>query len=149
MHLQEPQQSLKNVVSLLRHHDELFNDNLPMLADIGLCQLDAKSTRTVVAPTPKQRIAEIQKMIPAVISQRNEDAKTWVKEQCRKLDKRVETVEEFVEQSNNYTHISESFQEQRDKVALYGEFYSILEQNDFLPNSYNRVLVERTGAPET
>jgi hypothetical protein len=103
---------------------------LPIRADIGLCQLDAKSTRTVVAPTPKQRILEIQKMIPAVISQRNEDAKNWVKVQFRKLDKRVENVEEFVEQTNNYNHISENFQEYRDKVALYGEFYQILEDNE-------------------
>lgn len=39
-------------------------------------------------------------------------------------------MEEFVEQTNNYTYISEAFQDYRDKVGLYGEFYNILEQNE-------------------
>jgi hypothetical protein len=42
----------------------------------------------------------------------------------------VESVEEFVDQTNNYNYISENFQEYRDKVALYGEFYQILEDNE-------------------
>ena len=53
-----------------------------------------------------------------------------MKKQFHKLDKSVNTVEEFVEQTNNYTYISENFQDFRDKVGLYGEFYNILEQNE-------------------
>jgi hypothetical protein len=66
-------------------------------------------TRAAVQPTPKQRILEIQKLVPQVISERNEQAKDWVKRQFHKLDKTVNTVEEFVEQTNNYTYISENF----------------------------------------
>jgi len=64
--------------------------------------------------------------IPQVIRERNEVAKKWIKENFVKLDKTVADVEEYVEQSQYYNYTSENFQEFRDKIGLYGEFYNIL-----------------------
>lgn len=79
------------------YQNELFSNSLPMLADIGLVQLDAKSTRNLIQPTPKQRIEAIQKLIPDVIRERNKVVKNWLKENHSKLDYDCSDIEQYVQ----------------------------------------------------
>lgn len=125
--LRNPQDSLINTIELFNYQKELFNTKLPLTQDIGLIQVDAKSARNTVQPTPEAYLKQISIFIPQVIRERNEIAKKWIKENFVKLDKTVNDVEEYVEQSQYYNYTSENFQEFRDKVGLYGEFYNILE----------------------
>lgn len=106
----------------------MFEERLPQTQDIGLIQVDAKSARQTVQPTPEAYLKNINLLIPEVIRERNEFAKKWIKENFEKLDKPVGDVEEYVEQSQFYNYTSEHFQEFRDKIGLYGEFYNILDE---------------------
>lgn len=92
--------------------------------------MDAKGARIAVAETPGDYLKNIKEFIPKVIRERNEIAKKWIKENFNKLDKTVGDVEEYVEQSQYYNYTSENFQEYRDKIGLYGEFYDILAQKN-------------------
>lgn len=51
--LRNPVDGLQNTINLFNHFNELFSMRLPNQADIGLIQLDAKSARTKIQPTPK------------------------------------------------------------------------------------------------
>ena len=58
--LKNPVEGLLNTIKLFNHYNDLFAQKLPNQADIGLIQLDAKSARTKIAPTPKQYIKKIE-----------------------------------------------------------------------------------------
>jgi hypothetical protein len=52
--LKNPVDGLNNTIKLFTYYNEMFGMRLPNQADIGLIQLDAKSARSKIAPTPKQ-----------------------------------------------------------------------------------------------
>jgi hypothetical protein len=54
--LKNPVDNLHNTITLFNHYNDLFASKLPNTADIGLIQLDAKSARSKIAPTPKAYI---------------------------------------------------------------------------------------------
>jgi len=92
---------------------------LPNQADIGLIQLDAKSARSKIAPTPKECIKRIEIDIPAIIRVRYEESRKWLTLQSRNLDKgRLENFEQFVEVTKNYNYANDRFQDKRDRVDL-------------------------------
>jgi hypothetical protein len=114
------------VIKLFNHYDALFGAQLPSLADIGLIQLDAKSAKTKIKPTPKKKIEEIECLIPVVVKERNEEAKKWLQQNIRNLSKSVTNVEEFVEQNSHYNYASDHFQTYRDRVDLFGQMYAVM-----------------------
>jgi hypothetical protein len=75
----------------------MFSSQLPSTADIGLIQLDSKSARTKIQPTPEAYIKEINKFVPIEIKRRNDECKLWLSQRIRELNKPVANVEEFVE----------------------------------------------------
>lgn len=125
--LRNPQDSLINIIELFNYQKEYFNARLPPQADIGLVQLDSKKARQAIQPTPQKYLEELQNFIPKVIRDRNNVVKKWLKENLVKLDFEPEDLEAFVTQQEAYNYVSENFQDFRDKVGLYGEFYNILE----------------------
>lgn len=108
------------MIKLFNHYHDLFSAKLPSLADIGLIQLDAKSARSKIQPTPKKYITQIESSIPVVVKERNEEAKKWLQQNIRNLSKSVTNVEEFVEQNSHYNYSSDHFQTYRDRVDLFG-----------------------------
>lgn len=68
-------------------------------------------------------------MVPEVNRQRTNLAKEWLAVSIADLKKPVANVEEFVEQKGRLTIIDNKFQSVRDKVDLYGQFYSVLQEN--------------------
>lgn len=68
--LKSPPEGLMNTLKLLQFYNEEFSSKIPNQADIGLIQLDAKDARSKIAPTPKEYIKQIEKMLPAVINER-------------------------------------------------------------------------------
>lgn len=67
-------------------------------------------------------------MVPKIIRQRTDESKRWLQQAVRNLQKTVATVEDFVEQNNSLNYVNENFQQYRDKVDLYGQFYNILSE---------------------
>jgi hypothetical protein len=55
--LVNPIECIQNTIRLFNHYHEVFNTKLPRTADIGLIQLDSKSSRSKIQPTPKKYIA--------------------------------------------------------------------------------------------
>lgn len=88
----------------------MFNSKLPRTADIGLIQLDSKSSRSKIQPTPKKYIQQLETFIPEVIRDRNEHSKKWLDKQIRDLSKPDTGVEDFVEQNAFYTYANDNFQ---------------------------------------
>ena len=87
----------------------MFNTKLPRTADIGLIQLDSKSSRSKIQPTPKKYIQQLEQFIPEVIRGRNEKSKKWLDKQVRDLSKPDTGVEDFVEQNTFYNYANEHF----------------------------------------
>lgn len=79
-------------------------------------------------PTAKQLLASLEELIPKIIRQRTDESKKWLQKSIRDLQKAVATVEDFVEQNNNMNYTNENFQNYRDKVDLYGQFYNTLAE---------------------
>jgi len=98
--LKNPIEGIKNTLRLFKYQNELFSSKLPKSADIGLIMLDSKSVRDKVQPTPKARIAQIEKNIPEVIKLRNIQAKDWLSHRIKQLDKQtLSTVQDYVDQT--------------------------------------------------
>jgi hypothetical protein len=90
------------------------------MTDIGLLQIDSKGSRTTLLPTPKDFIAQIESSVPKFIRERTDVKKKWLRECISKLSKKVENVDEFVEQTGHLGFVNENFQNVRDMVDLYG-----------------------------
>ena len=98
------------------------------MTDIGLLQIDSKGSRTILLPTPKDYIAQIESMIPKVIRERTDESKKWLRKAISNLGKPVTNVEEFVEQNGHLVYVNENFQNVRDRVDLYGQIYNTLAE---------------------
>lgn len=126
--LKDPVESLKYTIIVLNHYNDLFASKLPNQADIGLIQLDAKSARSKIAPTPKEAIKRIESDIPAIIRERYEESRKWLVKQSRNLDKGpLDNVEEFVEQTKNYNYANDRFQDKRDRVDLLSQMLIVMQ----------------------
>lgn len=79
------------------------------MTDIGLLQIDSKGSRTTLLPTPKDFIAQIESSVPKVIRERADIKKKWLRECISKLSKKVENVDEFVEQTGHLAFVNENF----------------------------------------
>lgn len=122
--LKNPVEGLHNTISLFNYYHDFFSAKLPTKADIGLIQIDSKVARECIQPTPKKYIAHIESFVPQVLRERNLDALKWLNEQIRNLKKPVHGVEEFVEQNAYYNYTEANFQDYRDQVDMYGQFYN-------------------------
>ena len=52
----------------------------------------------------------------------------WLTASIKSLSKSTASVEDFVEQSNALNKVQEQFQDIRDKVDLYGQYYNIFHE---------------------
>ena len=95
--LANPIETLTHVMTLFKHYKTMFASRIPSTADIGLIQLDTKSARTKIKPTPQTYLNELGKLIPVHMSKRNNQHKKWLEERIRELKKPVSNVEEFVQ----------------------------------------------------
>lgn len=125
--LKNPIDTLHNTLKLFEWYHEFFSQSLPNKADIGLIQIDSKLAREHIQPTPKRYINHIAKEIPTVIRERNKIAKAWLDDRIRELKKKVNDVEEFVQQNEYYNAAEKDFQDYRDKVDIYGQYHAKLK----------------------
>lgn len=98
------------------------------MTDIGLLQIDSKGCRSTLLPTPKDFIGQIEALVPKVIRERTDVKKKWLRQCISNLSKKVENVDEFVEQTGHLNYVNEQFQNVRDMVDLYGQIYNTLAE---------------------
>lgn len=79
-------------------------------------------------PTPKDFISQIEALVPKVIRERTDVKKKWLRQCISNLSKKVENVDEFVEQTGHLNYVNEHFQNVRDMVDLYGQIYNTLAE---------------------
>jgi len=142
--LRNPIETLENVIKLFDYHHDYFTKNLPNTADIGLIQLDSKSARQKIQPTPHQYKEQLHVFIPQVIHDRMQDYKKWLTQQARNLDKKAGNVEEFVEQTNFYNSAGDQFQNYRDKVDILSQMIGKMEENDMKVKREDQDLLKET-----
>ena len=142
--LKNPVETLENVIKLFNYHHDLFTKNIPNTADIGLIQLDSKSARSKIQPTPHKFKEELHKFIPEVIHNRLEEYKKWLTVQSRNLDKKPGDVEEFVEQTAFFNKASDHFQGYRDKVDILSQMIGKMEENDLKVKREDQDLLKET-----
>jgi len=119
-------ETLTNVLQLLRHYQAHFASNLPGTTDIGLLHLDSKKIRSMLLPTPKDLQESIEKLVPERTKIRTLEVSEWLSQSIRELQKSVNDVSDFVEQSKNYNRINELFNPMREKIDLYGQFLNVI-----------------------
>jgi predicted RNA-binding protein Jag len=124
--LANPIESLENTIKLFSLYQKNFSSQIPSTADIGLIQIDSKSARTKIQPTPERYIKQINEFIPVEIKKRNQKCKQWLTERIRELSKPTNNVEEFVEQSGFYKYADDHFQDIRDQVDMLGQVYNVM-----------------------
>jgi len=98
------------------------------MTGIGLLQLDSKKIRTSLLNTPRTFINEIEAMVPVEMRKRTDDCKSELQQNINNLKKKVENVEDFVQQKNHLDHASEIFQNLRDRVDLVNQYYNCLAE---------------------
>lgn len=67
-------------------------------------------------------------MVPKVIRERTDEKKKWLRLAIANLSKKVDNVEEYVEQTGHLNFVNEHFQNVRDMVDLYGQIYNTLAE---------------------
>lgn len=72
---------------------------------------------------------KLEHIVPETIKQRLEEADKWLTDCTRNLSKPAGTVDEFVEQNANLTYTNDNFQNVRDKVALYEQYFNIMSNS--------------------
>jgi len=87
--LSNPIDSLSNVIKLFNSYKQMFSSKIPSTADIGLIQLDSKSARTKIQPTPDMYLKEINRFIPIEMKKKNDESKQWLNERIRELKKPI------------------------------------------------------------
>ena len=95
--LKNPVDTLSHTIKLFNFYHNLFNSKLPSHTELGMLSLDSKNCRTSLLPTPKKFIAQIEDLVPKIMKARSDQAKKWLQQCLRDLQKQVETVEDFVE----------------------------------------------------
>jgi hypothetical protein len=118
--LKNPIEGLQNTIRLFNYYHGLFQSKLPSIAPIGLISLNCESVRSKIQSTPKDYIAQLEKEIPDVIRKRNEDSKKWLEKRIKLLEIQIMNVDDFVEQNSYYNETSDNFQNERDKIDMYG-----------------------------
>ena len=126
--LKNPVESLSHTIKLFNYYNTLFTNQLPSTTELGLLQLDSRSCRSKLLPTPKEFISKIEELVPRIIRSRTDESKKWLQGSVRNLQKNVATVEDFVEQNNSLNYTNENFQNYRDKVDLFGQFYNVMAE---------------------
>jgi len=126
--LRNPVESLSNTIKLLNYYTQFFNSQLPSCTDLGLLQIDSKDTRSKLQPTPKDYIKKIEELIPRIIRERTDQKKNWLTENIRNLKKQGIGVEEYVQKKKDLESANDNFQNVRDGVDLYGQFYNVLAE---------------------
>lgn len=124
--LKNPTDSLQHTINLLLYQDEVFGTSIPSSTNVGLIKLDSKKMKNVLTPMPKICMQKLEHIIPQTIKERLEEADKWLTDCTRKLTKPAGTVDEFVEQNANLTYTNDNFQNVRDKVALYEQYFNIM-----------------------
>lgn len=81
-----------------------------------------------MTPIPKHFIASIEEIVPKIMRERREQAKKWLQESIRKLQKPVTNVEEFVEQNGDLNYVNDNFQQVRDNNDLINQYTNILAE---------------------
>jgi hypothetical protein len=104
---------LRNSVDMLRFTIELFafykayfRDNLPQATDIGLLQIDSRVIKQMLQPTPENYIRQIEKLVPRVNKERTDACREWIEKSTKYLKRPINTVEDFVEQTNSLVKIN-------------------------------------------
>jgi len=118
--LRNPTDNLAHTINLFQYQDKLYLNQLPTMVELGLVQVDSRSVRSKLLPVPKKMIVKIEEIVPVVIRERTDQAKKWLRDNIRELQRQVTTVEDFVQQSNSLAYANDNFQGVRDKVGLYG-----------------------------
>lgn len=101
---------------------------IPQVAFRGLLKLDNTRTREVLLPSPKRCLISIEKIVPDTIRKRTDENRRWLTAAIKSLSKSTASVEDFVEQSNALNKVQEQFQDVRDRVDLYGQYYNIFHE---------------------
>lgn len=109
--------------------DQLFGTSVPSSTSVGLIKLDSKKTKNLITPMPKICMQKLEQIVPDTIKERLEEADKWLTDCTRKLSKPAGTVDEFVDQNANLTYTNDNFQNVRDKVALYEQYFNIMSNS--------------------
>jgi len=80
----------------------------------------------MLLPTPKDLQESIEKLVPERTKIRTLEVSEWLSQSIRELQKPVNDVSDFVEQSKNYNRINELFNPMREKIDLYGQFLNVI-----------------------
>lgn len=80
----------------------------------------------MLLPTPKDLQESIEKLVPERTKIRTLEVSEWLSQSIRELQKSVNDVSDFVEQSKNYNRINELFNPMREKIDLYGQFLNVI-----------------------
>ena len=126
--LKNPIEGLQNTIRLFNYQHDLFKRKLPAIAPIGLVSLNCESVRSKIQSTPKDYITQLEKEIPDVIRKRNDESKKWLEKRIKLLEIQILNVDDFVEQNAYYNETSENFQNERDKIDMYGQIYGTLTE---------------------
>ena len=65
--LKNPVESLSHTIKLFNYYNTLFTNQLPSTTELGLLQLDSRSCRSKLLPTPKEFISKIEELVPRII----------------------------------------------------------------------------------
>lgn len=126
--LMNPIDGVSNTIRLFNYYHDLFQRKLPSIAPIGLVSLNCESVRSKIQSTPKDYINQLEKEIPDVIRQRNDESKKWLETRIKELEINIHTVEDFVEQQSYYNFTNEHFQNVRDNIDMYTQTYNVMNE---------------------
>ena len=100
---------LFHIIRLFKIHKDRFESDIATDACRGMIYISNKQVRDGLIPSPKHCLAVIDEKIPETIKIRTEIIKKWVDVSTKKLQQRVSSVEEYVDQNNNLISVNDKF----------------------------------------
>ncbi len=126
----KPVESLTSALKLFEFQKQKFLDKIPEMCNLGMLKIDCSDTRKALLPSPVVATRKIEELAGVVVRARLEEVRGWIAGSRTELQRKVESVEDYVRQKTSWDRITGVFQAMKDRVDLYGNIYNIM--GDFL-----------------
>jgi dynein heavy chain len=114
-----------------RFNKEMVELNeMPLEGNVGIIRVDSSGLKGLFVPAPKQRLLELERLIPSVAREKCRELTESLRDSNAKISQIPASVEEFVELMAFLTKVHESQEDQRNQYIYLSELYQLCQDNN-------------------
>jgi len=122
----KPIESLQNVLKLFDYQKKSFGEKIPETCNLGMLKINCEQARKALLPIPAHFITEVENLCNDTVKSKLDSVKSWIIGARSMMEFKVNTVDDFVKQRENWNGIADAYQGNKEKVDIVGEIYDTL-----------------------